>query len=117
MNPTAGRQLRRDLDAVLAAAVKQRGPLVFDEVEEIAIAEAMIAADRAEQLRAAFDDELAGEARSSALTRLSAEARQCSVLAVTLARSVTKELLAQPKSEMHQRAVRARWDNRGARHG
>jgi hypothetical protein len=48
-------------------------PLEFDEIEKQMIEQAVIAADRAEVLRQVFDDELAGERRSSALARFRAE--------------------------------------------
>ena len=110
MTPSAGQRLRTDLNAALTHAVRERGPLEFDEVEKLAIDRAVIAADRAETLRQVFDEELAGQRRSSVLTRLSAEARHLDRTAVELARDVAGSLGAAPKSERHVRAIRARWD-------
>lgn len=110
MAKSAGEKLRADLDQALAHAAQERGPLEFDEIEKLAIDRAVIAADRAEALRRVFAEEIAGERRSSVLTRLSAEARQLDRTAVDLARSVATGLGAPLKSERHQRAIRARWD-------
>lgn len=110
MSESAGQKLRRDLDQALAHAVKERGPLEFDEIEKATIDSAVIAADRAEKLRRLFDEELAGKQRSSVLTGLSAEARQLDRTALELARTVAGGLSAAPKSDRHVRAVRARWD-------
>lgn len=110
MTETAGQRLRRDLDAALAHAVKEHGPIEFDEVDCLAIDRAVAAADRAEQLRLMFDEELAGQRRSSSLTRLSAEARHLDRSAVEIVRTVAGGLGVTPKSDRHQRAVRARWD-------
>jgi hypothetical protein len=107
---TAGQRLRRDIDAALAHAVGQHGPMEFDEVERLTIDRAAAAADRAEVLQRLFDAELAGPQRSSALTRLSAEARQLDRTALELARTVAGNLGATPKSDRHVRAVRSRWD-------
>ena len=111
----AGQRLRADLDAALAHAVELHGPMVFDELEQLAIDRAVLAADRAELLRELFDAEVAGQRRSSALTRLSAESRQLDRTALELARTVFANLDVTPKSDRHVRAVRARWD-RSVRH-
>lgn len=110
MTETAGQRLRRDLDAALAHAMAEHGPMEFDEVEQLTIDRAAIAADRAEVLRGEFDAEMAGQRRSSVLTRLSAEARQLDRTALELARTVAGSLGAVPKSDRHVRAVRARYD-------
>lgn len=110
MKETAGQRLRRDIDAALAHAVAAHGPIEFDEIERLTIDRAAAAADRAEILGAEFDAELAGERRSSVLTRLSAEARHLDRTALELARTVAGNLGAAPKSDRHVRAVRARWD-------
>lgn len=110
MTETAGQRLRRDLDTALAHAVKEHGPIEFDEVDGLAIDRAVAAADRAEQLRLMFDEELAGQQRPSSLTRLSAEARHLDRSALESVRTVAGGLGAAPKSDRHQRAVRARWD-------
>lgn len=110
MSETAGQRLRRDIDAALAHAVKEHGPIEFDELELLTIDRAVIAADRAEVLRGLFDDEAAGAQRSSVLTRLSAEARHLDRTALELARTVAGSLGAAPKSDRHVRAVRSRWE-------
>jgi hypothetical protein len=116
MTETAGQRLRRDLDAALAHAVQEHGPLEFDELDRLAIDRAVAAADRAEQLRRLFDEEVAGDRRSSALTRLSAEARHLDRSALEIVRTVAGSLGAAPKSDRHVRAVRARWDRTPPRH-
>jgi hypothetical protein len=115
MTETAGQRLRRDLDAALTEAVKEHGALEFDECDLLAIDAAAAAADRAEALRALFDEEVTGEKRSSVLTRLSAEARHLDRAALEVVRTIANGLGAAPKSDRHVRAVRARWDQR-ARH-
>jgi hypothetical protein len=115
MTESAGQRLRRDLDAALSQAAREHGPMEWDELEQHSIERAVIAADRAEVLRRLFDEEAAGQQRSSVLTRLSAEARQCERVAMELARTVAGALGAAPKSDRHVRAVRARWD-RAPRH-
>jgi hypothetical protein len=115
MSKTAGQKLRDDLDAMLAHAAREHGPIEFDELEQATIARAATCADRAEALRRMFDEELAGQRRSSTLTRLSAEARHLDRTALELARSVAGGLGAAPKSDRHVRAVRSRWD-RSPRH-
>lgn len=112
MTESAGERLRRDLDQALAHAAVEQGALEFDELELATIDRAVLAADRAEVLRRLFDEELAGEQRSSVLTRLSAEARHLDRAALELARSAAGALGARPKSDRHQRAVRSRWDRR-----
>ena len=81
----------------------------FDEYELEALDAACAAADRGEQLQIAYDDELAGEARATALVRLSAEIRACERAKVTMLERV--RLTPEPvRSPRHQRAARARWD-------
>ncbi|MCV7173076.1 hypothetical protein H7I41_24425 [Mycobacterium manitobense] len=115
MPDSAGQRLRGDIANALAHAVEQHGPMEFDELELLTIDRAAMAADRADDLRRVFADEMAGQRRASVLTRLSAEARQLDRTAVELTRTVIGGLGVVAKSDRHVRAVRARWD-RGPRH-
>lgn len=114
---TAGRRLRAAMDAALKRAADEMGPgqsLEWDETEEMMLSRAASAADRAEQLRTAYADELANQTRSTALTRLSAEIRALDKQTVDLIRSVHVGVGA-PKSAQHQQAARSRWDRRPGR--
>jgi hypothetical protein len=109
---TAGRRLRADMDAALQRAGDALGQrLEWDETEEMMLARAASAADRAEELRDAYAAELAGEARSTSLTRLSSEIRALDKQTVDLVRSVHIGV-GVPKSSQHQRAAQSRWDRR-----
>jgi hypothetical protein len=113
--PRAGRRLRKQLDAALAAASRDLGAaLEFTETELLTIAAAQAAADRGEVLRRLWDERLAaGDAEPAVLVKISAEARQCERAAVDLVGKVSTGVVA-PKSERHVRAIRARWDRRDA---
>lgn len=101
-------------EALKRAAVELGDELVWSEQEELMLARAASAADRSEELKEAYEAELQGEARSTALTRLSAEMRALDKQVVDLVRSVNVGDGA-PKSEQHQRAARSRWSRqRGA---
>jgi hypothetical protein len=109
---TAGRRLRAEMDTALKRAADELGQsLEWDETEDMMLSRAASAADRAEELRAAYEEELAGQARSTALTRLSAEIRALDKQAVDLVRSVHVGV-GVPKSSQHQRAAQSRWDRR-----
>lgn len=108
MGRSAGVKLRAKLNAALKAA----GPgMEWTETEAEAIAAAVQAADRAEQLRAVFGDELVGESRPTTLARLSAEIRLCERQVVEMVSRLELEPV-KPKSLRHQRAVNARWDRK-----
>ena len=112
---TAGRRLRAVMDAALKRAGEDVGHrLEWDEAEEMMLSRAASAADRDEELRAAYAVELAGRARSTALTRLSAEIRALDKQSVELVRSVHVGE-GVPKSVQHQNAARSRWDRRPGR--
>jgi len=107
---SAGQRLRAGLDEALAVAARQSGePLEFDEREAFCIESAVLAADRAERLRARLAQEFDGRASADALTKLSAEARMNEKQAVDLAARVQIGLGA-AKSPRHQRAAQARWN-------
>ena len=109
---TAGRRLRADMDAALKRAGDVLGQsLEWDESEELMLSRAVSAADRAEELRAAYDRELVGDARSSALTKLSSEIRALDKQTIDLVRSVNVGV-GVSKSSQHQRAAQSRWDRR-----
>jgi hypothetical protein len=98
------------------AALKRAGDAVgqsleWDETEELMLARAASAADRAEELRGAYTAELAGGARAAALTKLSSEIRALDKQTVDLARSVHVGI-GVSKSHQHQRAAQSRWDRR-----
>jgi len=103
------------MDAALKRAGEEMGQqLEWDETELVMLARAASAADRAEELRTAYDLELVGEARSTVLTRLSAEIRALDKQVVDLVRSVNVGVGA-PKSSLHQKAARSRWDRQPGR--
>ncbi|ADT97179.1 hypothetical protein [Mycolicibacterium gilvum] len=107
---TAGRRLRQEMDAALKRAGEEIGQaLEWDEAEEMMLSRAAGCADRAEELQKAYAVELAGEARPTALTRLSAEIRALDKQSVDLVRSVHVGV-GVPKSITHQKAARSRWD-------
>ena len=104
---TAGQKLREKMTTALEATGVPG--IEFDEYETEALDRACAAADRAEQLQAVYDAELAGEARPTMLSRLSAELRHCERQSVQMLERVrlTEE---PPKSARHQRAAQTRWD-------
>lgn len=107
---TPGDQLRADMAAALDHAAAEAGrPLEYDERETRTIEHAAAAADRAEQLRALWDAELAGDTRASVAVKLAAEIRLCEKHVTDLLARVNPGP-GQAKSEQHQRAARARWD-------
>ncbi len=112
---TAGRRLRQEMDAALKRAGEAIGQtLEWDEAEELMLVRAAAAADRAEELQRTYDRELAGEARATMLTRLSAEMRALDKQTVDLVRSVHVGV-GVPKSVNHQKAARSRWDRQPGR--
>lgn len=73
---TAGRRLRRDLDAALREVGEERGLTLVWTVREVAwISLACSAADRAEALQRLWDA-AQGEGKAGGLVRLSGELRQ-----------------------------------------
>ena len=87
---TAGQRLRADLDTALADASRALGRrLEWTEIESHTIDSAVLAADRAEQLRALLEAELAAvRTRPGLVVKLSAEARLCERQAVDLVATV-----------------------------
>jgi hypothetical protein len=77
---SAGGRLRQEMDAALKRASDEMGQpadqqLEWTEQELVALEAACSTADRAEVIREAFADELAGEKRPTVLVKLSAETR------------------------------------------
>lgn len=109
--PTAGDRLRSDLDAALAHAAQEAGKtLEFDEAERHVIAQAVAAADRAEELARLYRSELARqpEPRLRTVIALAAEIRLSEKAAVDLVARVSLSLGA-AKSPRHVRAAQTRW--------
>ncbi|MGB3521944.1 MAG: hypothetical protein WBA50_10755 [Mycobacterium sp.] len=111
---TAGIRLRKAMDEALARAGQDIGQHLEWTADEMIILErAASAADRAEELRDRYRDELADAGKASSLTRLSAEIRQLDRLVVDLVGRVNPGV-GPAKSQRHQRAARARWQRREA---
>lgn len=113
---TAGSRLRRDMDAALERAARQLGqPVDWDEADRIALDRAAQAADRAEQLRGAYNRELGGEARVNMLTKLSAEIRALDRLVLEVTRRVNNDLnrALTKVNPRKQRAANRRWNAAG----
>jgi hypothetical protein len=109
---TDGRRLRMDMDAALKRAGDAVGQsLEWSETEEMMLVRAASAADRAEELREAYETELAGQAGATTLTKLSSEIRALDKQTVDLVRSVHVGI-GVSKSSQHQRAAQSRWDRR-----
>lgn len=90
--------------------------LEFDERELAALDTACDAANRAEELRGVYRSELAGEARPTVLSNMSAEIRHCERLKLdALAKLALR--VEKPKSEQHQQAAQYRWDRKAALDG
>jgi len=109
---TAGSRLRRDMDAALERAGKALGrPVAWDESERIALDRAVQGADRADELREQYRLELAGQARSTALARLSAEVRALDRLVIEITRRVSADLqkMQTRVDTRKQRASNYRW--------
>jgi hypothetical protein len=105
MTETAGQKLRKRLDA----ALEERGAgWEWTSYDLEVIDSATRHADRAEELQAVYDEELAGQRRASSLARLASEVRHHERRVVELVALVTmpEEL---PKSARHQAAVNQRW--------
>ena len=103
---TAGRRLRQDMDAALKRAGDAVGQsLEWDETEELMLVRAAWR-HRAEELRTAYDLELAGEARAMALTKLSSEIRALDKQTVDLARSVHVGIGASKSARRQRRRSR-----------
>lgn len=101
------------MDAALAKVSQEMGqpadePLEWTELDALALDGACAAADRSEVLQAGFESELAGEARSSVLVKLSAEVRALDRQVVDLLAKVNVGL-GDGISLRHQKASRARW--------
>lgn len=109
---TDGSRLRRSMNMALEAAGKALGTSIqWDHSELISLDRAVQAADRAEQLRMRYELELQGEARSTALARLSAEIRALDRLAIEITRRLDtglKKMQATPTTRK-QRAAHYRW--------
>lgn len=109
MSKSAGRRLREDLDKALAHAGAESGrTLEFSEVEVQAIEWAAADADRAEELAALYDAELAGDHTPTTLVKLSAEIRACHRSAADLVGKVEIGV-GRAKSPRHVAAGQARW--------
>jgi hypothetical protein len=110
---TDGARLRRSMNAALEAAGKALGTTIqWDQSELISLDRATQAADRAEQLRAQYEIELNGQARSTALARLSAEIRALDRLTIEITRRLDtglKRITAKPNPHK-QRAAHYRWN-------
>jgi hypothetical protein len=104
---SAGERLRQEMDAALHRASPEQ-PLEWTEQERVALHAVCSTADRAEVIRAAFDAERDGEARSTVLVKLSAELRALDRQVVDLLAKVNPGL-GPAVSERHQKASRARW--------
>lgn len=89
---TIGQRMRQDFAAMLAEAVRTQGPIEYDEIERQHIEQAVTLADRAEVLRRLFDEELAGEQRSTVLARFGQESHHCDRQALEHARAVQAAL-------------------------
>ncbi len=107
---TAGQRLRADLDQALEHASRSLGRrLEWCEVEAHTIEQAVLVADRGEEIRALIRAELEStEPRPSLVVKLSAEARLCERQAVDLVARVNPGL-GQAKSPQYMRAVDTRW--------
>lgn len=114
---TPGRRLRADLDLALKRASQDLGqPLEWSEQELATIDRACATADRAEVLRARFDEAQQSDGSPADLVKLSAELRLLDTQVVDLVVRVNAGL-GPAKSERHQRAAGTRWDRRDARWG
>ncbi len=108
---SAGARLCADLDQALQLASQEVGrELEFDEAERHVIAQAVAAADRAEEMTVRYRAESTRkpEPRPTALVKLSAEIRLCEKQAVDFTARV-KLGLGAAKSPRHVRAAQARW--------
>jgi hypothetical protein len=117
--PSAGARLRADLHTALARAAEEVGhALEFDEAEAHTIEQAAHAADRAEQIRALYEAELASpDPRPRTVVALAAEARLSEKAAVDLVARVSLGLGA-ARSPRHVRAAQTRWQaERSSRRG
>jgi len=114
--PTAGQQLRADMDAALARASRDLGqPLEFSEVERHTLARAAAAADRCDELRRLWEAELSRpQPRATSAANLAAELRLTEKAVVDLLARVNLGV-GPAKSERHQRAAHARWHTLQAR--
>ncbi len=115
---TPGKRLLRDMDAELKATGEDLGEqLEWSADERVMLERAAQAADRAEELRAEYNTEREGKARSTALTRLSAEIRMLDRMTVDLVGRVNVGV-GPAKNPAKVRAANARWrrhrEQRGA---
>lgn len=113
--PKAGQQLRYRLNAALEHAREElREPfLELTERELEAVDRACASADRAEELRWVYDEELVGERRPSILTKLSSEIRLCDRQVVDLVSRVQFGV-GQAKSARHAYSANQRWHRDGS---
>jgi len=117
MAMTAGRKLRRDLDAELRKAGTAQGHVLVWSAREVAAIDAAVqAADHVEVLLARFDIAAAGDpgdmSVAAALCKLSAEIRQHRR---TIADMVARLEFGpgKAKSDRHVRSAQARWNREG----
>lgn len=113
--PQAGKRLRERLDDALKHARRELGqPLLeLTEHELEAVERACASADRAEELRWLYDEELRGEERRpSILTKLSGEIRLLDRQVVDLLARV-KFGVGDAKSERHAYSANQRWHQGG----
>ena len=116
MTPTPGQKLRTKMNAALARAAKDAGVdrLELTEQEEEALVTACQQADWIENLAARRDAELAGQARPTSLTRLSAELRHCERLKHDMLAKIRLEP-PKAKSAAHQYSANQRWHRPASR--
>ncbi|OBG76254.1 MULTISPECIES: hypothetical protein [unclassified Mycobacterium] len=87
--------------------------LELTERELEAVDRACASADRAEELRWVYDEELVGERRPSILTKLSSEIRLCDRQVVDLVSRVQFGV-GQAKSARHAYSANQRWHRDGS---
>ena len=112
MQAGSGQQLRDQFAEALARTSRELGrQLEWTEQEQIALDLAVEAADRADQVRALLDAELARpEPRTGAITALSAEVRLLNRARMDYVWRLSAGPGGVAKSERHVRASRMRWD-------
>lgn len=118
--PQAGKRLRADLDAAQAeAALDGSDELEWSETEQQIIDRAVAAADRAEELKWLWDQEMTRGASPTVLVKLSSEMRACERQALDfVARVNPADNAQQPrKNEIKQRAADSRWKRNAGGYG
>lgn len=108
---TAGQQLRAQYDQALQRASRECGrALEWTEAEAVALTHAIECAERADQVRALLDRELARpEPRATNVTKLSAEVRLLNRAQMDYLWRLNTGV-GQSKSPQHQAAGRRRWE-------